>query len=230
MNGPAWHLFATRAELADALAANVAAALRGSLGAKGFAALAVSGGTTPKLFFPALSAQELDWAKVDVTLVDERFVPPGSDRSNERLVRDGLLEGPASRARFTGLYSAAHDVETAAAEAQGKIAALPRPFTAVVLGMGTDGHTASFFPDADNLDMLLDPANKAEVMAVHADSAGEPRLTLTLSRLAEAELAILHIEGSQKRAVLDAAMADGTLPIARTIAAMKNRVQVYWAP
>ena len=226
----AWHEFATAGELADALASNVAAALRGSLAAKGGAALAVSGGTTPRLFFPALSAQELDWAKVDVTLVDERFVPPDSDRSNEGLVRDGLLEGPASKARFTGLYSAAHDVETAAAEAEKKIAALPRPFTAIVLGMGTDGHTASFFPDADNLDALLDPANPAEVMAVHADSAGEPRLTLTLSRLADASLTVLHIEGAQKRAVLEASLAGGALPVARTIAAMNNPVQVYWAP
>jgi 6-phosphogluconolactonase len=226
------HQFADGDALATELAKTVAAKLRGGIDARGGAVLAVSGGSTPGEFFAALSKEQLDWTKVVVTLVDERLVPPSSERSNERLVREKLLRNEARLARFVGLYSDAATVEDAARQADAGVALLGSTFDVVILGMGGDGHTASFFPDAPNLDELTNPAQGRRVMPVQAESGGEPRLTLTMPLIAEARFLALHIEGVVKRAVLEQALSGDvpSLPIARVFDAAASPIAVYWAP
>lgn len=226
---PDWHVFASSDTLADALSGMVAAALDAAITQRGQAFLAVSGGTTPGRFFQALSQKTLDWAKVTVTLVDERFVPETSPRSNAALVRKSLHINNAASARLMPLYRQTQNVEDAAQQASADLAALPWPLDVAILGMGTDGHTASFFPDADNLGALLDPASSAFVLPVHAPSAGEARLTLPLARLLEARLLALHIEGDDKRAVLEAALRPGEEKPVTTVFTHSSRpIPVYW--
>jgi len=228
---PDWHEFASREELAGALAGQVAEVLRKALADRGTALLAVSGGNTPGMFFRELSQQELDWDSVTVTLVDERFVPEDTSRSNARLVRENLLQDKAAAARFAGLFSDANTVENAADRAGERLSRLPLPLDAVILGMGTDGHTASFFPDAGNLGLLFDPSAEALVAPVHAASGGEPRLTLTLARIVEAGFVALHIEGAEKRRVLEGALeAEARLPVRVVLDRALQPVQVFWAP
>jgi 6-phosphogluconolactonase len=103
----------------------------------------------------------------------------------------------------------------------------------VVLGMGTDGHTASFFPGGTALGAVTDPACRQSVMAIEAPGAGEPRLTLTLPRLVEAGLMVLHIEGEQKKAVLAKALGAGPeaeMPVRAVLRHAKTPVEIYWAP
>lgn len=224
------NVFASSDTLAEALAAKVAAVLSEALESRDTALLAVSGGTTPARFFAALSRQKLDWSRVTVTLVDERFVPESSPRSNAALVRGKLLVNEAAAARFVGLYHPEETVEAAAGAAARALARLPLPLDVAILGMGTDGHTASFFPDAGNLGALLDPASPELVLPVHAPSAGEPRLTLSLPRLLEARFVALHIEGQEKQTVLDEALRPGsTLPISAVFTNTHTPVPVYWA-
>lgn len=224
-----WRAFASPQALAEALADAVAGALAAALARRGAAFLAVSGGSTPKLFLAALSRKPIDWNRVTVTLADERFVPESSPRSNAALVKSKLLKGEAAAARFEGLFRPEASVEAAAQKAAATLARLPWPLDAAVLGMGTDGHTASFFPDAANLDTLLDPATAALVLPVHAKSAGEPRLTLPLGRLLEAGFLALHIEGRQKRVVLEEALAPGGgRPVSAIFARSRDAVPVYW--
>lgn len=225
-----WNLFASGTELAEALADRIAGALADALHERGTATLAVSGGTTPVALFQALARRGLDWPRVIVTLVDERFVPPDNARSNARLVRENLLTGDAADARFVPLYHPAATIDAAAEEAARPIAGLPRPFDVVVLGMGSDGHTASFFPDAPNLPELLDNSKGRDVLPVVAESAGEPRLTLPMQTIRAARLLVLHIEGEDKKQVLTAALAAHDKPVSAAFAPAGAAVQIYWAP
>ena len=227
------HTYADPESLARALAERVEATLREGVSARGQAVLAVSGGSTPVRFFEELSHAALDWARVTVTLVDERWVDEASERSNARLVKRHLLKGPAAAATFVPLYTGAETPEAGCAEARRRIAALPRPFDAVVLGMGEDGHTASFFPGGDRLAEALDPDNPALVVPMRAQGAGEPRITLTLPLLLDTRLLVLHIEGETKHAVLEAALAEpdpSHRPVSAVLQQPRTPVEIYWAP
>ncbi len=225
------HAFGGREILAEALAATVAGQLGRAVENRGKATLAVSGGNTPALFFESLAREEIDWSAVVITLVDERFVPDTSDRSNAGLVKARLLKGRAAEAHFVPLYAPFADVTLAANDAAGRLAKHLPPLDVVVLGMGGDGHTASYFPDAAELEALLDPDAKRLVSAAHAPSAGEERLTLTLPAIADAGFIALHIEGADKAATLEKALAPGaTLPIRRVIDAARTPVEIFWAP
>ncbi|KAA3450249.1 6-phosphogluconolactonase [Mesorhizobium sp. SARCC-RB16n] len=226
-----WNAFPDRPQLASALAGRVADRLTKAIGERGTALLAVSGGTTPAKFFAALSAAPIAWDKVVVTLVDERFVPASSPRSNAGLVAANLLQNAAKAARFVPLYHEAAGIEDAAASDDAALRSLPWPLDVVILGMGPDGHTASFFPDADDLPKLLDPASDRMILPVHAKSAGEPRLTLTLARIIDAGFLALHIEGEDKRIAFDNAVAPGPRkPIRAVLDASPKPVEVFWAP
>ena len=221
--------------LARALAARVADALRTALEARASASLVVSGGTTPAPMFDALARESLDWSRVGVTLADERAVPVDDPASNEAMVRERLLTGEAARAGFAPLYTADGDLVRAAAG----VDALARPFDVVLLGMGTDGHTASLFPDAPELERAMNDGGT--LLEMHPPSADQTRITLTRASLADARETILHVTGEAKREVLERAMAEhrergdapGVAPIARTLARALERggsVAVWWAP
>ncbi|WP_417436674.1 6-phosphogluconolactonase [Hoeflea sp.] len=225
--------FASGAELAEALADRVADALVAAIEARGAATLAVSGGNTPKAFFAALSKRAIAWDNVTVTLVDERMVPPAHERSNHRLASLFLLQNRAAEAGFVPLYRSNGDAADVARSASEAIDALALPFDVVVLGMGTDGHTASFFPGGTTLGAVTDPACRQSVMPIEAPDAGEPRLTLTLPRIVEAGLVALHIEGEQKKTVLDKALSPGPeaeMPVRSVLRHARTPVEIYWAP
>lgn len=227
---PIFREFETREALAAQLSNEIAALLAEAVEARGAATLAVSGGTTPALFFRALSNKTIDWPNVTITLVDERFVPETSPRSNAGLAKANLLQDAAAAAKFAGLYEDVADAETAALDAADTIRRLGLPLDAVVLGMGGDGHTASFFPDAKNLDHLLDAQNATLVSSVDAPSGGEPRLTLTMPPIIGARRIVLHIEGAEKRAVIDAVLSGEDKPIRHVLDHAAVPVQIFWAP
>ncbi|WP_416798020.1 6-phosphogluconolactonase [Ciceribacter azotifigens] len=225
--------FENGAALAITLATTVAAALSAAVATRGKASIAVSGGSTPKAFFDALSREALDWEKVTVTLVDERFVPADNPRSNHLLVATHLLKNAAARARFLPLFSAAASAEEAAERATKAAAALAQPFDVVVLGMGNDGHTASFFPGGNHLAEALDLSLPRRVMTMEAEGAGETRLTFSFSSLQDARLLVLHIEGAEKKAVLDKALAgkdEAEMPVRAVLNRSASPVEIYWAP
>lgn len=211
--------FETREALAAALADDVATALAAHIVAHGPATLAVSGGTTPALFFSHLSSRDIAWRDVVVTLVDERQVPETHPRSNAALVKQSLLLDRAASARFVPLF-----------ENLAEASALT--LDVVVLGMGSDGHTASFFPGGDTLAEAIDPGAKKDIIPISAPGSGEPRLTYTLPRLLAASTLCLHIEGDGKMTVLDQALAGDDafeMPI-RSVLAAKQPLHLYWCP
>ncbi|MBX4954834.1 6-phosphogluconolactonase [Rhizobium lentis] len=227
------HSFASAADLADSLADKVADRLSVAIAARGAASIAVSGGSTPKAFFQALSTRDIAWDKVTITLVDERFVPADNTRSNHLLVDANLLQNKAKAARFVPLYQPASSVEEAARLATEKSAEIGIPFDVVILGMGGDGHTASFFPGGSNLARALDASTPRGVIPMEAEGAGEPRLTFTFSSLDDAALLVLHIEGEGKKDVLAKAEGSGDeaeMPIRAVLRRATSPVEIYWAP
>ena len=213
------NVFENRENLAGALADRVARGLSRAISRKGSATLAVSGGNTPALFFDHLSREPITWDKVTVTLVDERQVDEASPRSNARLVKHGLLQNNAKAACFVPMFG---NVEEAAA----------LELDVVVLGMGDDGHTASFFPAGDKLAEALDQKTTVALLPMQAPAAGEPRLTYTLPALLKAKVLCLHIEGEKKHTVLENAIA-GTdvmeMPI-RAVLQAGNPLEIFWCP
>ncbi|MBO5394190.1 MAG: 6-phosphogluconolactonase, partial [Pseudomonas sp.] len=145
--GVSSHTFKNPALLAEGLATKVAGQLNQAIAEQGVATLVVSGGRSPVAFFQSLIKQPVDWSKVVVSLADERWVPVEHADSNAGLLKKHLLQGPAAKARFVGLYNAAATVEKAALEADQGLAELP-PIDVLILGMGDDGHTASLFPNS----------------------------------------------------------------------------------
>jgi 6-phosphogluconolactonase len=227
------HDFAERGELAKALAEAVAADIDAALIASGVAAIAVSGGTTPAKFFMALGKHKgIDWTKVYVTLVDERWVDETSARSNALLVNEKMLQGPAAVAHFVPLYSGGDLPDQAAiARTDRLIETLPTHYAAVLLGMGNDGHTASFFPGADNLREAL--LGEGPTIAIEAPGAGGPRITQVLRRLLDTNALYLQIEGDEKAKTLERALGDGPveeMPIRAVLRQTAKPLQIYWAP
>lgn len=194
------------------LAAFVADRLAEALRERGQALLIVSGGSTPIPFLDALSACPLDWARVHVTLADERCVPAEDADSNLGLVRRHLLQGPAREARMHVLPVVPAPGKDVTACAESMLAALPWPADVVVLGMGSDGHTASLFPHAPELALALDPHGTERCMRVSAPQPPNvpvPRLTLTARALLDARLIVVHTTGAAKRALLESASKSG---------------------
>ncbi len=228
------HECASSADLAGKLAVAVAKALRHGLAERGSASLAVSGGKTPLQFFEALSHETLDWRNVSVTLVDERWLPATSDRSNTRLVLAHLLINKASAAQFIPLLVDSPTPEAGLSAVISGLATLPLPFDAVILGMGDDGHTASWFPNGDNLLQAIDIADKALVLPMRAPAAPEPRITFTAAALLAASNLFLHFETAQKRDVFNRACVDGPatdMPVRAALRTARSEpLNIYWCP
>ena len=217
-------VYRDRAALAQGVAAVIAGQLRAAL-ASGPATLSVPGGTTPGPVFDALASEDLDWSRVAVLLNDERWVGEDSPRSNTRLLRERLLVGKAALATLVPMYAEAPQPEDRLAELAKGIA--PHlPISVLLLGMGGDMHTASLFPGADKLAQALAP-DAPVLMALRADAAGEPRITLTARVLQAAENIHILITGADKRATLERAM---TLPpLEAPVRVVLDNATVHWA-
>jgi 6-phosphogluconolactonase len=215
------------------LATRIAASLAAAIGARGLASLVVSGGRSPVRLFEILRAQPLDWGHVCVALADERWVSPEDADSNERLVREVLLKDHAAPARFLGLKNGAPTPDLGAVSAWETFARVPRPFDAVVLGMGDDGHTASLFPGSPNLPRALNQAAAAGCVGMWAPAPPHPRLSLNLTALLDSRRITVLITGESKWRTYAAACAAGPvedMPVRAVLRQSRTPVDVMWSP
>ncbi|HKT77835.1 MAG TPA: 6-phosphogluconolactonase [Sphingobium sp.] len=224
---PTEHLFIDGALAAADMARRIATILEDAIAARGVASIALSGGRSPRPVLEALSGAALDWSKVVVTLVDERWVAPDHADSNERLMHETLLQGPAA-ARFLGMKNEAADAYAGQAACEAAFAALPWPLDIVLLGMGEDGHTASLFPEAAELAEGL--STKAMTIAVTPPAAPHQRMSLTASAILKSRHVFLQIGGAAKKAVYDRALEGGPveeLPIRLALCQHGVSVEVW---
>lgn len=189
------HSFLSASAMASAQASTVAKQLQAALKTRGQAQLAVSGGRSPIAFFQALRQAVLDWSKVTVLLVDERCVSETHPDSNALLVRTQLLQGAASAARFVSYTEGQASPEALSADAwlaaaQAQIERVLMPLDVVVLGMGDDGHTASWFPGVEGLTQAL---SHTGTLAWVRPPAYAPHLRITLTQGAVLSARHIHL-------------------------------------
>lgn len=195
------------------------------------ASLVVSGGSTPGPCFDMLSEAVLDWSRVTVIPSDERWVACEDPHSNERLIKERLLQGLAGKAKMLSFYRAGLDASQAPLVIEKELAGVAQPFSAVLLGMGEDGHFASLFPDFDGLQKALDPRGSARCLTVQTSSSPHPRISLSLSALLNSAHIVLLIFGESKRRVFETARVGGsTYPVEALLQHVRNTLTVIWAP
>ena len=214
-----------REMLAMGLADALSSALKNVLTVHDHVSFCVPGGSSPAETFAALSGARLDWGRVHVFLNDERWVPEAHERSNTSLLKRTLLTDRAEAAVYVPLVSDAATPEEGIPDLLAGIEG-ELPISVLLLGMGTDGHTASLFPGADLLKQAMAP-DAPILLPMRAEVAAEPRVTLTRRVLQDAMGTHVLILGDEKRAVL--AKARKADPLEMPIAAFLKEATVHWA-
>lgn len=221
------------------LAQDIAQRLNAAIDARGVAVLSVSGGKSPIALFEALRVQDIDWPKVRVTLVDERCVPNTHPDSNALLVQTHLLQGLAAKAQFVAMVNTSNGA-LAAPLVQAKVAGIALVAAGIadvlVLGMGTDGHTASLFPDAPNLQDALDTRNTQACVAIELAhppaNAPYARVTQTLAQILSARHIVLPLSGAEKLNTLQHAwgLANARYPVSYVLHQTQTPVALWLTP
>jgi 6-phosphogluconolactonase len=232
-DGVELQMFQDASQWAWAAAVTLAAALRRALEAEPRVRLLLSGGRTPRPAYAALARAPLAWDRIDVALVDERWLLPDDPDSNARLVRESLLADHAARVRFETITRPGRSIEEAVTIANMHAA---HPARIVVLGMGEDGHVASLFPDMPGLaDALASPRPYVAVDATGCPGAGPwtRRVSLTPAGLAPAHTRLLLIRGARKRDVLDRVLAGDDpmeFPVRAAFTTPGGPLRILWCP
>ncbi len=219
--------------MAERVADLVALACQSAAPRNAGAEIAVSGGSTPMAMYENLAARPLDWNRHRLTLVDERWVPIDHPRSNEAAIREGFAA--AEGLRIAGLFNGAATPAAGLANAEKMLDSRQKKFDAVILGMGDDGHTASWFPHAEGLEAAL--SGDSLVAAIRANKsavtgAEVERLTLTLRAIRDARIIILMTAGAEKRATFERALQPGPVEDMPVRAILRARPDLWacWAP
>jgi 6-phosphogluconolactonase len=211
--GPELAVAGGLAELIETAAAGIRRVAAAAIAARGRFRIALAGGSTPRALYPAL-VKGVDWTRSDLLFGDERAVPPDDPQSNYRMARETLLEPariPAAnvvrwRSEDPDLAAAARDYEVALT-ASGQ----PPWLDLALLGMGSDGHTASLFPGTTAL-----ADDRRLTAAVFVPSLNSWRLTLTYPALLDARDVFFLVAGSEKAAALAGVIRnDPALPASR---------------
>lgn len=237
-NMPEEFFFQDQASLFSALLNESKNILATALAKRGRATMLVSGGSTPKLLYQQLSEEGLGWSDIEVALVDERWVESNHPASNQAFINQQLLQNQATCARFTAMKTNDEAAVDGLEECEKQYQSLPKPFDMTVLGMGSDGHTASLFPSAQGLaDAMNDKNDKlcAAIRALPSDVTGEwtERMTLSLYGLMQSRQLHLLMTGQQKLDVYQQALVNddfNLMPISAVLKQSIVPVNVYWAP
>ena len=201
------------AQLAQTAAGMFAQLASQAISARGSFSVALSGGTTPRRLYETLampkSLNAVEWSKVHLFWGDERCVPPTDPDSNYRMVKESLLDHLPLPAENIYRMRGELEPQEAARQYQSLLhghffpdqepdASLPPRFDLILLGLGTDGHTASLFPETAALQ-----ENSRWVAANYVEKLESWRLTLTLPVLNAARVVIFLVSGAAKADVLE---------------------------
>lgn len=202
--------------------------------------LFLSGGSTPGPAYNAISELDVDWCNVRIAQVDERWVDANDKASNAKLIRSTLLTNRARDAKFYPMKTSSNSQHAAAAaqvDVENSYKSLFGGKTLAVLGMGMDGHTCSWFRQAEGLEAALDPKTTSLVQAIKArksDVTGEnlERMTLTYNAVSKCDAVILLITGPSKLDVIETVLSGKgqDLPVSRLLNLSPEQFTILHAP
>lgn len=227
----AFNEYKYRDEAVGALARRIADRLRFAVYRRATASMIVSGGASPRDLFSALKLTPVPWYLVTIMPSDEGWVPVDDRGSSEGLFRRELLSGEPGFAKFVSLYRRDCAAVDSLPALCASLASVRRPFDAVVLGMGTDGHMASLFPDSPDIGEAL--RSDAEFVVQRVPRLSHARVSLTLRSLLDTHEVNLLFFGAVKRAVYEQSLEPGPLeeyPVRALVRQQRVPVNVYWAP
>jgi len=216
--------------LASDLSQSIGEILIEAIRKRGHASMAVSGGNTPISLFKNFSLLSIDWTKVDLTLVDDRWVDSKNTYSNELLVRTHLIKNKAAKVNFFPLKNDSKTAVEGQKNSEEVLKNITLPFDVVVLGMGADGHTASLFPCSEELYDAMDLNNPNILISISPKTAPYERLSLTAKVIIDSKNIFLHLNGSSKLQTLESVMEykdSSKMPI---YAFLEKGLSIYWSP
>lgn len=222
--------FKQRDEAADALARRIGERLRYAVCRRACASMIVSV-AAPRPLFQTLRLLPVPWYLVTIVPSDEGWVPVDDDDSNEGMIRRELLSGEPGFANFVSLYRRNRAAPDSLPELHASLKEVHRPFDAVVLGMGNDGHMASLFPDSPDIHDALN--SDADCVVQAPPRSRHPRVSLTVRSLLDAREVNLLFFGDRKRAVYEDSLRPGPVeqyPVRALVRQERVPVNVYWAP
>ncbi|MCF2858268.1 6-phosphogluconolactonase [Pseudoalteromonas sp. SMS1] len=228
--------FDSKDEMTEHLASLLENTLSSALNKDGQASMLVSGGSSPAPAYKRLSSLELDWSKVTVAMVDERWVEPSHEKSNEAFINATLLQNNAATAHFVTMKNSAESAEQGRNEVENQYQSLKQPFDVTILGMGPDGHTASLFPNAAGLEAALETEQLVcAINAIQSEVTGSitERMSLSLNGIANTQHAILLISGNAKRDIYEEAKKPGSaldVPLRAVLGLPDLKLSVFWCP
>ncbi len=220
--------YESKRSLISELTSSIEIILRDSIKKRQQALMIVSGGSTPKTLFEDLSEIDLPWEKVTILLADERWLPTNHSASNEKLVNDFLLKNRAIKANFIGLKTEHGSTFEGLPYCEKKLKGVINP-DLLILGMGLDGHTASYFSVDTDLKDKLSMDSKLKCSRVNLENENFERVTLNFNYLSRARKIFLHIHGLEKLQVLKESIINND-PIETPIAVFFDQdLKVFWS-
>jgi 6-phosphogluconolactonase len=182
--------------------------------------LGVAGGSTPRLVHGLLAERPIDWNRVTAWMTDERWVEPDHPDSNQQMVRETLAD--LVDVRFLAPDTTLHDPATSAAAYEATLVGGgigSERHSIVMLGLGTDGHTASLFPGTEAL-----RTTGRSYVANWVPDLGAWRLTATYDLLALADRVMFLVTGEGKAEVMARIASGEEYPAS----AVTSRGEVEW--
>lgn len=208
--------------LESELKAEIVVHIKAAIEVFGTARILLSGGSTPMNLYKLLAEEDLVWSKVKIGLVDDRFVPVSSEFNNGENIASRLKGTPAEEAEFTGMTFDSDDEASNLTLVNERYKEFKERVDFALLGMGTDGHTASLFPSDPKSEHLLS-SNEIGVFSTQAPEYPTQRITCSKAMLMNCRNISLYIKGEKKKEVLQ----QGDYPISYFVKEY-DQLKVYY--
>ena len=218
--------FENKKNLESSLLLKISTCISDAIKKYGDARFLLSGGSTPMNLYSLLSEETIEWEKVKIGLVDERFVPIENLFNNETQIKNNLLKNSAKFATIFGMvYNYENEMlNLKMVNQQYKIFFERIDFT--ILGMGEDGHTASLFPGDKESEELMNTSNIG-IFSTKSPSFPYNRITCSKELIANSNYIALFINGETKFNVLKNSI-ETQVPISYFVKNSKN-MEIYYS-